>query len=113
MQMASTIGETQITNYESRDSGGENGSPEDLLEEDTLAFDTAMDMSLQELGIPNRAVAALEKEGVRTVPQILGRMTAGGDQALLSVKGFGPKALTVLKESFRAYGIDIDQFARP
>ena len=110
---ASTIAEASVADFVTEGTGKENGSSEHEtdFELERGAFESSMDMSLKQLGIPNRAVDALEKEGIYTVPHILGRMTAGGDQALLSVKGFGPKALTTLKESFRAYGIDIDQVA--
>ena len=112
---ASTIAEASVAESVTEGTGKENGSSEHEtdFELERRAFESSMDMSLEELGIPSRAVDALEKEGIHTVPHILGRMTAGGDQALLSVKGFGPKSLTTLKESFRAYGIDIDQVAGP
>ncbi len=64
---------------------------------------TSPELPLAELSVPARALAALEKGGVTTAGQALEKM-AQGDQALLSITGFGAKSLIDLKKRLRARG---------
>jgi len=62
---------------------------------------------ITELNLGARAEAALAKAEITTVGQILERLQQGGDEALLSVEGFGRKSLADTKKRLRSRGIDI------
>jgi large subunit ribosomal protein L31 len=61
------------------------------------------DQPLEVLQLGERAEAILAKAGVTTVDQALEKLAAG-DEAMLSLEGFGRKSLIDLKKRLRARG---------
>lgn len=66
---------------------------------------TSPDRPVAELELGTRPTDALAKAGLTTVGQLLERL-AQGDDALLSVSGFGQKSLIDLKKKLRALGYE-------
>ena len=67
---------------------------------------TSPDRPIGDLGLGNRVVDALTKAGITTVGQALARLEQG-EAAVLSIDGFGRKALIDLKKSLRQLGYDL------
>jgi large subunit ribosomal protein L31 len=65
---------------------------------------------VSELDLGNRATEALTRAGLSTVGQVLDRL-ALGEQALLSVEGFGRKSLADLKKRLRQFGYQLPEAA--
>lgn len=63
-----------------------------------------------ELDLGNRATEALTRAGLSTVGQVLDRL-ALGEQALLSIEGFGRKSLADLKKRLRQFGYQLPEAA--
>ena len=63
---------------------------------------------IAELGLSSRATEALAKAGVTEVNQFLKKLTAG-DQAVLSIEGFGQKSLIDAKKKLRALGYELPE----
>lgn len=61
------------------------------------------DIPLAELELGTRVESVLRKAGLQTTAQILDKL-AEGDQALLSISGFGQKSLIDLKKRLRQRG---------
>jgi large subunit ribosomal protein L31 len=61
-----------------------------------------------ELGLSARATDALAKAGITEVNQFLKRLE-GGDQAVLSIEGFGQKSLIDAKKKLRAFGYELPE----
>jgi large subunit ribosomal protein L31 len=73
------------------------------------AKETAMkspERPIAELGLTTRATEALAKAGVTEVNQFLKKL-ADGDQAVLSIEGFGQKSLIDAKKKLRALGYEL------
>ncbi len=64
------------------------------------------DRPLSDLGLGKRPVEALTNAGITTVAQALDRL-GQGEAALLSIDGFGRKALIDLKKGLRSLGYDL------
>ena len=67
---------------------------------------------IAELGLTTRATDALAKAGVIEVNQFLKKLEAG-DQAVLSIEGFGQKSLIDAKKKLRALGYDLPEAPTP
>ena len=63
---------------------------------------------IAELGLSSRATEALAKAGITEVSQFLEKLTAG-DQAVLSIEGFGQKSLIDAKKKLRAFGYELPE----
>jgi large subunit ribosomal protein L31 len=61
-------------------------------------------LSINEIGLPTRAVTALRTEGLTTVGDVFERYQQGED-ALLAITGFGQRALIDIKKFFRGEGL--------
>ncbi len=61
-------------------------------------------LSIAELQLGTRPEAVLRKAGLETVAQVLDRL-ALGDEAILSIEGFGQKSLIDLKKKLRSQGL--------
>jgi len=62
-------------------------------------------LPVNKLGAGTRVERALEEAGFETVQDILDALEAGGEEALLEVKGIGPRSLSELKETFQVLGV--------
>jgi large subunit ribosomal protein L31 len=62
------------------------------------------EVTIVSLELGARAEAALAKAGIEKVGQALERLEQGGDEALLSIEGFGRKSLADLKRRLRSRG---------
>jgi large subunit ribosomal protein L31 len=67
------------------------GSPERLIED---------------LGLTTRAVEALKAAGIANVGQFLEKLN-GGNEAVLSIAGFGQASLTAAKKKLRSLGYEL------
>jgi large subunit ribosomal protein L31 len=67
---------------------------------------------IAELGLSTRATDALAKAGISEVNQFLKKLEAG-DQAVLSVEGFGQKSLIDAKKKLRALGYELPETPAP
>ena len=65
-----------------------------------------------ELGLSTRATDALAKAGITEVNQFLKKLEAG-DQAVLSIEGFGQKSLIDAKKKLRALGYELPETQAP
>ncbi len=77
----------------------------DFVEEkkSKLAALTSPDRSVKDIGLPARAVEALEKAGLTNVGKLLGKL-AEGEGAILAIEGFGRKSLIDMKKNLRQMG---------
>jgi large subunit ribosomal protein L31 len=66
----------------------------------------AMAVPVKDLGLGTRATNALERAGITTVPLLVERF-AQGDDALLSIEGFGRQALIDARKKLRARGFPV------
>ena len=64
--------------------------------------------TIEELELSKRATDALKKDGLNTVGEILDKM-ALGENAILSIDGFGRKSLADLKKKLRQIGYDLPE----
>jgi len=62
------------------------------------------EVTIASLELGARAESALAKAGIEKVGQALERLEQGGDEALLSIEGFGRKSLADLKRRLRSRG---------
>jgi large subunit ribosomal protein L31 len=67
---------------------------------------------IAELGLTTRATDALAKAGITEVNQFLKKLE-GGDQAVLSIEGFGQKSLIDIKKKLRALGYELPETPTP
>jgi large subunit ribosomal protein L31 len=65
---------------------------------------------IEELGITSRAVEALKNAGITNVGQFLERLN-GGNEAVLSIAGFGQASLTAAKKKLRSLGYELPEAA--
>lgn len=63
---------------------------------------TSPGLSITELGLSTRVENVLLDASIQTVGDILVRLEAGGDEAMMNVKGFGLKSLVTLKKLLRS-----------
>ncbi len=61
----------------------------------------APDYPINELGLTTRATEALKKAGINTISQLRTKL-GEGDDAMLSIAGFGQSSLTAAKKKLRA-----------
>ena len=61
------------------------------------------EIPIEVLGLSTRVHNSLDRAGIATVEEILGKL-AEGDEELLALKNFGPKSLAELKERLQATG---------
>ncbi len=76
-------------------------------EEQRKAARMSPTVSITDLNLGARAEAALAKADITTVGQIIERLQQGGDEAILSIEGFGRKSLADTKKRLRARGFDL------
>ncbi len=67
---------------------------------------TSLERPVEELNLGTRPTDALVKAGIKTVGQIIAKLTEG-EQALLDVEGFGRKSLIDLKKHLRQQGYEL------
>jgi large subunit ribosomal protein L31 len=65
---------------------------------------------ISELAINTKAVAALDKAGIKNVGDILAKLE-GGAKAMLEIEGFGRKSLIDMKKSLRQFGYTLPEAA--
>jgi large subunit ribosomal protein L31 len=82
-------------------------------EDERKAARTSPTLTIKELNLGTRAELALEKGGITMVSQILEKLELGGDEALLSVEGFGRKSLADTKKRLRSRGFELPAEAEP
>ncbi len=66
------------------------------------------DRPIADLGLTSRAVEALKAANITNVGQFLEKL-AGGNDALLSISGFGQTSLTAAKKKLRALGYELPE----
>ncbi len=69
---------------------------------------TSPNRPIEELELGNRPTEALMKAGLTNVGQILEKLSRG-DEALLSLDGFGRKSLADLKKRLRSFGYELPE----
>ncbi len=62
---------------------------------------------LTDLDVSSRSLSALEKAGIATAGQFLEKLANEGEEALLSIQGFGRKSLIDIKKQLRAFGYEM------
>jgi large subunit ribosomal protein L31 len=70
-------------------------------------------VAIVDLNLGARAEAALTKAGFTTAGEIIEKLQQGGDEALLSLDGFGHKNLVDTKKRLRARGFEVPADAAP
>ncbi len=70
------------------------------------AFKEGPDITIIDLYIPNRAIVALERNGVHTIDQ-LRRMTM---KDLMALDGIGKKAATAIKSQLTQHGLELRKY---
>ncbi len=65
---------------------------------------TSPDLPITELGLGTRYANVLLENGVTVVGDVLTKFETGGEDAVLSIQGFGRKALAELKKKLRERG---------
>jgi len=63
---------------------------------------TSPELPITELDLSTRVEKVLLEADIETVGDVLTRLEAGGDEALMNVKGFGLKSLATLKKRLRS-----------
>jgi len=62
---------------------------------------------LEDLELSKRSLDALAKAGLYKVADVLDKLASGGDDAMLTIEGFGQKSLIDLKKKLRALGYEV------
>jgi large subunit ribosomal protein L21 len=65
--------------------------------------------TLAGLGLSERIASALEEGGIKTVGAFLKALEEGGDEALLAIKGIGPKGLEDVKQLLKDEGYNLPE----
>ncbi len=73
---------------------------------------TSPDRPIADLGLSTRATEALAKAGITEVDQFMKKLETG-DQAVLSIEGFGQKSLIDAKKKLRALGYALPEAPAP
>lgn len=68
---------------------------------------TSPDRPLEDLELSKRSLDALAKAGLYKVADVLDKLSSGGDEAMLTIEGFGQKSLIDLKKKLRALGYEV------
>jgi large subunit ribosomal protein L31 len=68
------------------------------------------ELPINELELGKRVESTLDKEGILNVGQILERL-ADGEDALLSIDGFGRKSLADVKRALKRHGFELPEAA--
>jgi large subunit ribosomal protein L31 len=68
---------------------------------------TSPDAPLSEFELSKRYLTILSENGINVVGDFLGKLEAGGDEAVLEIPGIGRKVLSDLKKALRARGYEI------
>ena len=68
---------------------------------------TSPDRPLEDLELSKRSLDALAKGGLYKVADVLDKLSSGGDEAMLTIEGFGQKSLIDLKKKLRALGYEV------
>jgi large subunit ribosomal protein L31 len=63
---------------------------------------------IAELELGTRAVAALEKAGIKEVGQFIAKLSEG-EESVLAIEGFGRKSLIDIKKKMRALGYQLPE----
>jgi large subunit ribosomal protein L31 len=63
---------------------------------------TSPELPITELDLGTRVEKVLLEASIETVGDVLTRLEAGGDEALMNIKGFGLKSLATLKKRLRS-----------
>lgn len=69
---------------------------------------TSPERPVSDLGLGSRPTDALAAAGITTVGQVIDRL-AGGEDALLSIEGFGRKSLIDMKKRMRQLGYQLPE----
>jgi len=82
---------------------------QEFLEEKKSREDakTSPDRPLEDLELSKRSLDALAKAGLYKVADVLDKLASGGDDAMLTIEGFGQKSLIDLKKKLRALGYEV------
>jgi DNA-directed RNA polymerase subunit alpha len=72
-------------------------------EEPTEPVDEIVDIPIEELDLSVRVFNSLKRTGITTVREVM-ELNQKGDDALLSIRNFGVKSLTELKEKLEEHG---------
>jgi large subunit ribosomal protein L31 len=68
---------------------------------------TPPDLPLSELGLSKRHLNILAENDINIVQDVLDKLAADGDEAILSLSGIGRQALSDIKKSLRARGYEL------
>ncbi|MFM8319456.1 MAG: DNA-directed RNA polymerase subunit alpha C-terminal domain-containing protein [Chloroflexota bacterium] len=71
---------------------------------------TSLDRPLTEMDLGARATEALSAAGVLTVGDVLNKLNEG-EASLLSIDGFGRKAMADMKKRLRQFGYELPETA--
>ncbi len=81
------------------------------MEEPAEPVDEIVDIPIEELDLSVRVFNSLKRTGITTVREVM-ELNTKGDDALLSIRNFGVKSLTELKDKLAEQGyileIDLD-----
>ena len=73
------------------------------------AAKTSPTLPLAELGLNSRTVKVLAENGISAAGDFIGALEAGGDEALLAIKGFGRKGLADVKKRLKEQGYSLPE----
>ena len=76
-------------------------------QEEREAVKTTPDRALAEFEVAARATKLLVEAGIETAGDLLAKLEEGGDEAVLSIDGFGRKSLADFKKAMRRMGYEI------
>ncbi len=77
------------------------------VEEPAEPVDEIIDIPIEELDLSVRVFNSLKRTGITTVREVM-ELNTKGDDALLSIRNFGVKSLTELKDKLYLLEIDLD-----
>jgi large subunit ribosomal protein L31 len=75
--------------------------------ENREASKTSPDRSLEEFEVNARATKLLIEAGLATAGELIAKLEEGGDEAVLSIDGFGRKSLADFKKALRRMGYEL------
>ena len=73
------------------------------VEEPVEPVDEIVDIPIEELDLSVRVFNSLKRTGITTVREVM-ELNTKGDDALLSIRNFGVKSLTELKDKLEEHG---------
>ena len=83
--------------------GIEEEVPEEMAEEEGI-YARVYEMLIEDLDLSVRVYDCLKRTGITNVGEVLERL-AKGEEEMMSIRNFGPKSLTELKEKLQATGL--------